>query len=494
MGKIDTIIDALCSSSDFSAMEYDHQHRNAAAWDAVTSSNGELKEARGIQVLFENSRSFLGSGADSSVMRCTIDFDRLSQEYCEEMLVDMMIHDWYSENPEGGFSSYDKVRKEKDSEIESLAAEEIRDSLVSRIRKMGFQRVNGRVYKAVATVSLKKIGEAEVGNRRQMHQEFLYGLNHPNLLGVVFAFLSNNHLVQVEEWGGNRRWESLQLAERIKVVLDVAKGVQYLHETYGVIHRDIKPSNVLISGRNSPRAKLADFSIVKMRDLQDRGLHTRTESGKGIGTPCFVAPEQCRGEPNIRSDVYGLGALLYAYVTKKNPADQSQGIAKSYDPALITDDSALNRRLRLVMAGCLQPNHSERYPSAGLVAEDIESVLHGKEPQNVLKVVSGLHYSLRNVKRYAANVFDKFDHDNERAVTAELVTQQPVSVRPPVKRSYAKGCGVVVLAALALGTCTVLANPYGYGDKLVEHGTNVCSKVESVYDSAKNWLNDMLSD
>lgn len=490
MGRVDTIIDALGSSKEFTSFEYDHKHRNAAAWGAVTDSRGRLVEEPGIEVLFSNSRAFLGSGADSSVMRCTVDFDRVRREHREEMLVDMLVHEWYAENPEGGFASYKSVRERNSCKVSTMSPSDVREALVGRVKDMGFTCVKGRKFKAVASVSLRKIDKSEVGNRRQMHQEYLYGLKHPNLLGVIFAFLSEEgHLVQVEEWGGNRRWQSLSLAKRMKVCLDVARGVDYLHRTYGALHRDIKPSNVLISGNKSPRAKLADYSIIKMGDLQDRGLHTRTRSGVGLGTPHFAAPEQHRGQPTVRSDVYGLGALLYAYVAEKCPADQSTGFAKSMDPVLLAEKSKLVKRLRLVMAGCLQHDPAHRYSGAGLVAEDIESVLHGGEPQRVFEVVSKLPYPLRNIKKYAANVFSDQDHEVERAITAELVTQQPALVPVlPKQRNYAKGCGLAFLAALALGTCTVLANPYGLGDRIVTEGNKVFSRARGVYDSAADWL------
>src|SRR4051795_6968990 len=94
-------------------------------------------------------------------------------------------------------------------------------------------------------------------------------------------------------------------ADAIRLVVQVAQGLHRAHKQ-GLIHRDVKPDNILVTADG--QAKLADLGLVKTADA-DLNL---TKTGRGLGTPHFMAPEQFRDAKNAdpRCDVYSLGATL----------------------------------------------------------------------------------------------------------------------------------------------------------------------------------------
>src|SRR5207237_8333244 len=99
-------------------------------------------------------------------------------------------------------------------------------------------------------------------------------------------------------------------AESVRLIAQVCDGLQRAHKQ-GLVHRDVKPDNILIT--RDGVAKLTDMGLVKDVDA-DLNL---TKTGRGLGTPHYMAPEQFRNAKgvDVRGDVYSLAATLYAAVT-----------------------------------------------------------------------------------------------------------------------------------------------------------------------------------
>jgi len=116
----------------------------------------------------------------------------------------------------------------------------------------------------------------------------------------------------------------LTIAERLPLFIQVCQAIQHAHQK-GIIHRDIKPSNVLVTMHDGlPIAKVIDFGIAKATQgrLIDHTL--QTEINQVMGTPAYLSPEQAEpGQIGVdtRSDIYGLGALLYELLTSQTPFD-----------------------------------------------------------------------------------------------------------------------------------------------------------------------------
>jgi serine/threonine protein kinase len=146
-------------------------------------------------------------------------------------------------------------------------------------------------------------------------------LDHPNIVRaldfgdtgtapyLVMEFVEGESLGQKLEREGK-----MAEAEAIRLIAQVAQGLHRAHKQ-NLIHRDVKPDNILV--RPDGVAKLADLGLVKETDT-DLNL---TRTGRGLGTPHFMAPEQFRNAKNadIRCDIYSLGATLYQMVTGELP-------------------------------------------------------------------------------------------------------------------------------------------------------------------------------
>lgn len=168
---------------------------------------------------------------------------------------------------------------------------------------------------------------ASLGRDRFLREiEIAARLRHPNIVPLYDSGDANGSLYFVmpfEEGPSLRariaREGPLPVAEALSVLRDVARALQYAHAR-GVSHRDIKPDNVLMSGG---AAVVADFGIAKAFTTAqvDPTSGQTTQTGVGIGTPAYVAPEQAVGDPSAdhRADIYSFGCLAFELFTAHPP-------------------------------------------------------------------------------------------------------------------------------------------------------------------------------
>jgi serine/threonine-protein kinase len=174
----------------------------------------------------------------------------------------------------------------------------------------------------------------------------------------------------------------LTVRERLDLFLEVTDAVRFAHANL-VVHRDIKPSNILVD--TTGRVRLLDFGIAKILGAgeDDAGLQTRP--GRSLLTPGCASPEQLRGEPvTTASDVYALGALLYALLAGRPPHDlkglpHAEIVSRVTDTVPAPPSSAAPERSRRVVRGdldtivlkALQADPRRRYATVDVFAADI---------------------------------------------------------------------------------------------------------------------------
>ncbi len=171
----------------------------------------------------------------------------------------------------------------------------------------------------------------------------------------------------------------LPIRDAASLMCTVAKALQYAHD-HDVIHRDLKPGNILIDSSGQPR--ITDFGLAK-RCGEESGL---TASGEILGTPGYMPPEQARGDAhgigNV-SDVYSIGAVLYASLTGSPPfqaASRIETLRRVIEQEPISPrrmNPSIPKDLETICLKCLEKDRFRRYPSARAVAEDLQRFLSG---------------------------------------------------------------------------------------------------------------------
>jgi len=145
-------------------------------------------------------------------------------------------------------------------------------------------------------------------------------IGHENIVGIFDLSMlpPNRYYIVMEYLDGEAlsallRRGAMAVGEAVAILLQLCDALQCAHER-GVVHRDLKPDNVFVARRRgAPFVKLLDFGIAKLRDAPPGA---QTAAGMLVGTPEYMAPEQCENGPiDARTDVYALGVMAYQMLT-----------------------------------------------------------------------------------------------------------------------------------------------------------------------------------
>lgn len=159
---------------------------------------------------------------------------------------------------------------------------------------------------------------------RRFEREFAaaHNIDHPNVVKAIeFCGKVATPFLVMEYVHGESLGQRIARVGRLSedeakhIFVQVCQGLHRAHKHH-LVHRDIKPDNVLLTADNV--AKITDLGLVKGLGEEELNL---TRTGRGLGTPHFMAPEQFRDAKNadVRCDVYSIGATLYMAVTGVMP-------------------------------------------------------------------------------------------------------------------------------------------------------------------------------
>ncbi len=217
--------------------------------------------------------------------------------------------------------------------------------------------------------------EAETASRiEHSHVVDVYDVHRTNegTPYIVCEYLEGKELGDLLQ-----RMQRLPPAMVVEIVCQICEGLSAAHAA-GVVHRDVKPENVFLTGDPStPMAKLLDFGISKVAELDGDGKLTRT--GLVMGTPSYMPPEQARGSKvDHRADIYGVGAILYRALTGRVPFSGDDPTAVL--AAVLTKEPERPRAvepsvpegLELIIERAMAKEPEERYATMDALREDLQ--------------------------------------------------------------------------------------------------------------------------
>ncbi|MDF3068119.1 MAG: Serine/threonine-protein kinase PknB [Polyangiaceae bacterium] len=225
-------------------------------------------------------------------------------------------------------------------------------------------------------------------------------LEHPNIVpvhelavseeGVPYFTMKLVQGVNFDDWLRDPfrpPGSTARLEEGLEIFLKVCDAVAYAHHR-GVIHRDLKPENVMVA--DFGQTYLMDWGLSKLtRSKPASGSSAQMEAPGPVGTPTHMAPEQARGNPeemDERSDVFGLGAILYEIISGKLP----YGDAKDVDSVMRRAEAGqvvpidvacmgigVSKRIRSIVERAVSPRPADRQQSVVELQTDVRNFLRG---------------------------------------------------------------------------------------------------------------------
>ncbi len=231
-------------------------------------------------------------------------------------------------------------------------------------------------------VAIKQLNVSDEESIRRFEREAQLAahLRHPNICGIyeVNEAQGRHYLVLDFIDGGSLSKTQLPLRPILEIFVKVCRAIQFAHAN-DIIHRDLKPANIMMSSAGEPF--VTDFGLAKLMQAES----SISIQGAIMGTPAYMPPEQAAGkleELDARSDIYSLGATLYALCAGKAPFEADNATTLLFK--VCTEEPTPPRKhkpdipapIEAVILKAMEKEKRSRYLTAGEMADDLERFLN----------------------------------------------------------------------------------------------------------------------
>jgi len=286
---------------------------------------------------------------------------------------------------------------------------------------------------------LKNLCGPDALRRFAREAEMLAKVQHPNVVRVYACTLDPvaylvTELVEGQDLQSVSLREHLEPERCAEIVAQLCDAIGALHGA-GIIHRDLKPENAILRPDGTP--VLLDFGLA--RELDGEGL---TRTGEVLGTPAYMSPEQADAAKDIdeRTDVYGLGAILFQLMAGRAPFRAESLVRLLYKVLQEEPDwNLLKERgvpapLMAVTQRAMEKERDDRYPSGQALAADLRRFLAGEavlaQPRRRPKgpLIAGLVILLAGAVGLGAALNSRSEEEGPKASQAPSAEPTPSQV------------------------------------------------------------------
>jgi serine/threonine protein kinase len=238
---------------------------------------------------------------------------------------------------------------------------------------------------AIKVLPREMLHDSQFRVRFEREIKMVAGLEHPAIVPVydvgnedgqpyfVMRYMTGGSLSGWIEKG------KFSIQDTARIIEKIAQGLAYSHKK-GIIHRDLKPDNILFDNNDDPF--ISDFGVAKFTEAAG-GL---TGSGT-IGTPAYMSPEQAQGVSEIdsRSDVYGLGVIIYQMLSGQQPysADTPMGVVVKHItepvPEILKVLPSLPPEIDTIIKTSMAKDKTKRYATTIDLAKALNLIAFGNE-------------------------------------------------------------------------------------------------------------------
>jgi len=280
--------------------------------------------------------------------------------------------------------------------------------------------------------------------------------HHPNIVFAEKIQLIEGHpYIFMEYVSGDKNYGSslrgrilqrnIDILFALQIMIQLCDGLAYAQTKIpGLVHRDLKPENILMTLDGI--AKVSDFGLVNglineleqslpIEESLDYFQTAISRSGKIVGTPPYMSPEQCLGEElNLRSDVYALGCIFYELVTgqwllaSNNPREWLNWHINKMPVRPSSISPRIPRRIDEIILCCLQKKSADRYSSFETLKQEIVSAYYEISGERYVTAPASEFYFQQTEMDIVRSYHAIEDHKNALKVLDTILQKDPKNV------------------------------------------------------------------